>query len=255
MSELKTDASSLGRDGKTGVLGHRARVRWRSPSMLGGALLASLLATGGLHAAEPSAADPREEAARLNSLGIDLYKKQQYSAAVEQLGAAYRLDPDPSILCNLARAQYKLQPGVAAVAHLEKCLASDTTLSENSRTTLEGYLKDARQRTASDGPEPAPAPLAIPAATVTPAAAAPGRPLWRLALGGGLAAAGAGLIIGGGVAWSVHGQCATPDPPCERIYKTEPGGAAAVTLGTAAVIGGVVLLALPPARPRLTAGK
>ena len=72
MSELKTDASSLGRDGKTGVLGHRARVRWRSPSMLGGALLASLLATGGLHAAEPSAADPREEAARLNSLGIDL---------------------------------------------------------------------------------------------------------------------------------------------------------------------------------------
>ena len=96
MSELKTDAP-----------GRHARTRRRSPGMLGDALLASLLvslpATGGLRAAEPSAQDPREEAARLNSLGIDLYKKQQYGAAVDQLGAAYRLDPDPSILCNLAR--------------------------------------------------------------------------------------------------------------------------------------------------------
>jgi hypothetical protein len=213
------------------------------------------LAAGSLHASEPTLPDPREEAARLNSRGIELYKKQQYGLAVEQLSAAYRLDPDPSIVCNLARAQYKLQPGAAAIAHLEKCLATDTTLSETSRATLDGYLKDARQRAASEEPEPAPAPLLVSAPSLPPANATGKRPLWRLALGGGLVAAGGGLILGGASAWSLHGQCATPDPPCERIYKTEPGGAAAVTLGSVALIGGVVLLALPPSRPRPVASK
>lgn len=222
------------------------------------------LATPGmLHATEPStvpssvAPETREEAARLNSRGIELYKKQQFGLAVEQLRAAYRLDPDPSIVCNLARAQYKLQPGAAAAASLEKCLATDTTLSDSSRQTLESYLRDARERAASEESEPAPAPLLAPA-VAAPAASTPaavGRPLWRLALGGGLVAAGAGMLIGGSAAWAVNGQCATPDPPCERIYKTEPGGAASVILGTAALASGVVLLALPAARPRGSAAK
>lgn len=201
-------------------------------------------------AADAAAPETREEAARLNSRGIELYKKQQYAPAVEQLTAAYRLDPDPSILCNLARAQYKLQPGAVAADQLEKCLASDGTLSETSRQTLEGFLKDARQRAASDAAEPAPAPLLPSPTPDVPTQPAPSRPLWRLALGGGLSVAGAGLIIGGAAAWSLHGQCATPDPPCDFIYKTQPGGAAAVAIGSAALVGGIVLLAWPPARPR-----
>ena len=210
------------------------------------------------HAAEPAsvpappanAQEIRDEVARLNSQGIELYKNKQYAQAVDKLAAAYRLDPDPSIVCNLARAQYKLAPGQQAAEYLERCLATDNTLTETSRQTLEGYLKDARARTVEIEPPPAPL-LEVP--TLPPPV--PHRPLWRLALGGSLTVLGAGLVVGGAYAWSIDGQCATPDPPCERIYKTEPGGAAAVTLGTAAVIGGVVLLAWPPARPRLTAGK
>jgi hypothetical protein len=64
-----------------------------------------------------------------------------------------------------------------------------------------------------------------------------------------LAAAGVGLVIGGAYAWSIDGQCATPDPPCERIYKTTAGGVSAVALGSAAIVGGVILLALPAKRP------
>lgn len=254
MNESKTDAPSARGDGKTQGPGRFASVCLHPFAAAHCVLLAALFSSGGLHAAEPSAPDLREEAARLNSRGIELYKKQQYGPAVEQLSAAYRLDPDPSIVCNLARAQYKLLPGSAAVTYLEKCLATDATLSEASRQTLEGYLKDARQRAASDEPEPAPAPLVVsPVPEPSPPQAS--RPLWRWALGGGLVTAGAGLLVGGSVAWSMHGQCASPDPPCERIYKTEPGGAAAVVLGSAALIGGVVLLALPAARPRPAAGK
>lgn len=190
--------------------------------------------------------DIREEVARLNSQGIELYKGKQYAPAVDKLAAAYRLDPDPSILCNLARAQYKLAPGGQAVEYLEKCLATDTTLSETSRQTLEGYLKDARAHTVEI--EPPPAPLLLVTPPVLPSAR-PARPLWRLVVGGGLAAAGAGLLVGGAYAWSIDGLCATPDPPCERIYKTTAGGISAVALGSAALIGGIVLLALPARRP------
>lgn len=279
MSESKTDSADSNRwdprseneskRAAVGALQATARRVHRFAAMHALAMAAGLLSLATpavLCAAEPSAVaasvapvapETREEAARLNSRGIELYKKQQYGLAVEQLSAAYRLDPDPSIVCNLARAQYKLQPGAAAAASLEKCLATDTTLSDSSRQTLESYLRDARERAASEESEPAPAPLLAPA-VAAPAASAPaavGRPLWRLALGGGLVAAGAGMLIGGSAAWAVNGQCATPDPPCERIYKTEPGGAASVILGTAALASGVVLLALPAARPRGSAVK
>lgn len=192
----------------------------------------------------PAAQEIRDEVARLNGQGIEFYKNKQYAPAVDKLAAAYRLDPDPSILCNLARAQYKLAPGQQAAEYLEKCLATDTTLSEASRQTLEGYLKDARARTVEI--EPPPAPLLLVPSVPPPAST---RPLWRLALGGGLAAAGVGLVIGGAYAWSIDGQCATPDPPCERIYKTTAGGVSAVALGSAAIVGGVILLALPAKRP------
>ena len=88
----------------------------------------------------PRLRDPRRGRAS-NSQGIELYKNKQYGQAVDKLAAAYRLDPDPSIVCNLARAQYKLAPGQQAAEYLERCLATDNTLTETSRQTLEGYLE------------------------------------------------------------------------------------------------------------------
>lgn len=212
--------------------------------MLLGSLSAGAAEPASAPTMPPAAQEIRDEVARLNGQGIEFYKNKQYAPAVDKLAAAYRLDPDPSILCNLARAQYKLAPGQQAAEYLERCLATDTTLSEASRQTLEGYLKDARARTVEI--EPPPAPLLLVPSVPPPAST---RPLWRLALGGGLAAAGVGLVIGGAYAWSIDGQCATPDPPCERIYKTTAGGVSAVALGSAAIVGGVILLALPAKRP------
>lgn len=190
----------------------------------------------------PTAEEVRADAARFNSRGIELYKSQQYGAAVEQLASAYRLDPDPSILCNLARAQYKLQPGAAAAEHLERCLQLDTTLSATSRQTLEGYLKESRERVAGEGPEPAPAPLSGGGVVVAKRSS---RPLWRLALGGGLTAAGLGLVIGGAYALSLNDQCVDPASDCMLIYKTTAGGATALSLGSLAMVGGVILMAWP----------
>ena len=254
MSESKNKAQPATAYRRLQRVGQTGPTRWTARALTFGLGSLAVFCASPVGAADVVVPETREEAARLNSRGIELYKKQQYAPAVEQLSAAYRLDPDPSILCNLARAQYKLQPGAVAADQLEKCLASDGTLSDTSRQTLEGYLKDARQRAVSEAAEPAPAPLLQSPAPESPTQPPPSRPLWRLAVGGGLSALGAGLIIAGGAAWSLHGQCATPDPPCEFIYKTEPGGAAAVAIGSAALVGGIVLLAWPPPRPR-TASK
>lgn len=249
MNESKTETQRLAHRSRHSPAVHR---RGRLATWSGRLLLCTpLWAPLGAHAAEPaplpappaSAQEIRDEVARLNSQGIELYKNKQYGQAVDKLAAAYRLDPDPSIVCNLARAQYKLAPGQQAAEYLERCLATDNTLTETSRQTLEGYLKDARARIVEIEPPPAPL-LEVP--TLPPAA--PQRPLWRLALGGSLTVLGAGLVVGGAYAWSIDGQCATPDPPCERIYKTTASGVSAVAIGSAAIVGGVILLALPARR-------
>lgn len=245
MNESKTEAQRLAHRSS-----HLRAAPRRVRLAIGSGLLLLCAPLAG-HAAEPAplpappanAQEIRDEVARLNSQGIELYKNKQYAQAVDKLAAAYRLDPDPSIVCNLARAQYKLAPGQQAAEYLERCLATDNTLTETSRQTLEGYLKDARARIVEIEPPPAPL-LEVP--TLPPAA--PHRPLWRLGLGGSLTVLGAGLVVGGAYAWSIDGQCATPDPPCERIYKTTASGVSAVAIGSAAIVGGVILLALPARR-------
>lgn len=79
---------------------------------------------------------------------------------------------------------------------------------------------------------------------------APSRPLWRL-LGGGIAIGAGAVLVGFGIsALAVNGNCTdqpfTHNSACADIYSTAATGGALVGVGGALLVGGAVLIALPP---------
>ena len=197
------------------------------------------------------ATQPAQAAEAHNERGIDLFKSKQFTAALSAFESAYQLDPSPTFLCNIGRAQARLNRYGLAVSTLQACLQADASLTPKTRQTISGELAEAQRslelERLADGPEPAPAPLlSLPEPAVVYEQQP--RPTWRLALGGGLVGVGVGLLGIGGYALSLHGQCTEPTSPCQTVYQTLPGGALAVVAGSAAVVSGVVLLVLPGPR-------
>lgn len=94
------------------------------------------------------------------------------------------------------------------------------------------------------GPEPAPVkPLPLP---VLPPLK---RPVWRLATGAALIGAGIILLGVGGAAVHNSDQCV--DHFCTAIYGNFiPAGGSLLAVGTVLPLAGVVLLALPPSKPK-----
>ena len=81
----------------------------------------------------------------------------------------------------------------------------------------------------------------------------PRRPLWRLATGGALLGGGIVFLGIGSRAANLVGQCANYDlfGVCTDAYDTAaPAGGLLIT-GALAVVAGVVLLALPPSKPKV----
>lgn len=92
-------------------------------------------------------------------------------------------------------------------------------------------------------PEPPPPPKVV----VRPA----GRPLWRLLSGGVAIGAGAVLVGFGGSALAINGHCldsplSAPTPTCPTVFSTTGTGGALIGIGGALMIGGAVMIALPP---------
>lgn len=95
--------------------------------------------------------------------------------------------------------------------------------------------------------------LAQPGTAALPTTSAlPRRPLWRLATGGALLGSGIIFLGVGGRAANLVGQCASYNPfgLCTEAYDTAPPAIGLLTTGSLAVIAGVVLLVLPPSRPK-----
>lgn len=79
----------------------------------------------------------------------------------------------------------------------------------------------------------------------------PGRPLWRLISGGVAIGAGAVLVGFGSSALAINGHCLdAPLSPatstCPTVFKTTGTGGALLGIGGALMVGGAVLIALPP---------
>lgn len=120
----------------------------------------------------------------------------------------------------------------------------------------EGFEEHAQPIEASDGQtrQLAVSLVALPPPPVVvaakPVAPPPTRPLWRL-LGGGIALGAGAVLVGFGIsALAVNGNCVdqpfTRNATCTDIYATRSTGGALVGVGGAIMIGGAVLIALPP---------
>lgn len=127
-----------------------------------------------------------------------------------------------------------------------------------------GYLEDHRQVTLIDGqtsrltialqPEPEPAPAAL-QRVAEPTGPPPGkRSTLRLVFGAASLAGGA-LLSGYGISGlALNGRCEdlsiVDTTQCPQIYKTGTAGGVLLGLGIALTGTGVLLLALPPAKPK-----
>ena len=98
-------------------------------------------------------------------------------------------------------------------------------------------------------------PLPLPAVAVaSPVPSRGPRPAWRIGLGIGALAVGAGLAVLGGSALSVSGRCIEAEMPpvlaCSRLYDTTAIGGVLVGTGAALAVTGGLLLAWPGPRTR-----
>lgn len=98
-------------------------------------------------------------------------------------------------------------------------------------------------------PGPAPAPLLVDKPLSLPP---PRRPIWRLATGAGLLGVGLTFLGIGGRAANIVEQCASYDRfgICTEVYDTAGTAAGLLVTGSLMTVAGIVLLALPPSRPK-----
>lgn len=171
---------------------------------------------------------------------------------------AYEVRADPGLLFNIARVLHKLDRPQEAAAYYKQFIDSPLEDAEQKRRAAQ-YMEQLQSKPASDlsklplSPSMTnPPSLAVQAQreprSSTEASGAR-RPRWRLVTGG--STLGAGLLLTGfGVsALAAQGNCvdvpSAPAETCDRIYTTTSVGGALLGTGTAAVIGGIVLMAWP----------
>lgn len=81
----------------------------------------------------------------------------------------------------------------------------------------------------------------------------PGRPLWRLLVGGVAVGSGAVLLGFGASALAIDGRCVGSFASlvnCPTVYNTDGAGGALLGLAVALIAGGSVAIALPPPHPK-----
>lgn len=81
--------------------------------------------------------------------GQDYYSQGRYEKAIEEFEEAYRLDPRPLLLYNIAQAHEKMGHLVKAVDHLKRYLEADPDTDE--RTTLLNKVANLEARIAKTG--------------------------------------------------------------------------------------------------------
>ena len=99
-------------------LGHPVRACRASLRLVAPTILGALLA-------QPAWADPRDEARRHFSTGLELVRQGAYEEGVEQFMKAYAIMPHPSVLYNVARAYADAAIYGSAIEYFERYLASD----------------------------------------------------------------------------------------------------------------------------------
>ena len=119
-------------------------------------------------------------------LALALYQAQKFEESIPEFKAAYKLNPKPALLFNLAQAYRKAGHPREAVEHYDLYLSATPQLDGETRHKVDGYLAEARNTLASlelemkrrlaedkaareHDPEPTPPPVPPPSATPPPA--------------------------------------------------------------------------------------
>lgn len=131
---------------------HRRIRTARALTRLGGPAVAALVAASAVHpvaalaqSADAAAESPAKAAYRA---GVDHFKQHRYADAIREFNKAYRLDPNPVLVFNMARAFEELQQYESAIEYYRKYLemspkAPDRATVEDSIRTLEILQKQA----------------------------------------------------------------------------------------------------------------
>jgi len=174
--------------------------------------------------------DPLAEEFRVHyQRSVELYRAQDYPAAITAMQRAYKLKPVTRLLYNLGQAHRKLQQPREAITYFELYLKTETKVPEKAEAEVRGHLQQLRILLA----EQEKARVVVLRHSTPP-------PRWLRPTGFTLLGVGVASLGIGAALWALNGQCVdTPAPPienCDRVYTTLPLGASLVGVG-----GGLVL--------------
>ena len=209
-------------------------------------------------AASASAAPKGAVAKAAFDKGVAAYTSGDFTAASDQLGKSYDLEPDVETLFAWAQTERKLEHCEKASALYAKLLVAD--LPAANKSVVREKFDECQKNIAAQAPKPEPIvttppivttrPTETPTPTPTPAPLPPppseeGRAWWKDPVGVGLV--GVGLVgVGVGTVFLVQGRAADKDKATAMTYgefqRLEDRAASRGKLGTGVVIGGGVLV-------------
>lgn len=180
---------------------------------------------------------------QLNKEGTELYQQGNYEACIEKFQTAFSINPDSLLLYNLGQAHRKLKQEREALNYYQFYLRTAGDITPDLRSKVEGYVRELRQ-SIDDKEQRSRQPTVVVRTTERRP-----RPLWRVIVGPVLAAGGAATLGIGAWALSGDGSCVdTPSDPmlhCSKVYDTGGLGWGLIGGGSALLLGGVLLAALP----------
>jgi hypothetical protein len=168
----------------------------------------------------------------------------RYAAAIEDLLVAYKIQPAPRLLFNVAQSYRKLGDAPRAKQYFEQYLATETEISAEKKAQVERYIAELTAQ---------PALLASRQLLPKAATPVPYRVLrWQKVLGGLLIVSGVGLLAPGISFLAIDGRCTAepvfPAVECDRIYSLLLPGAALTAVGGSLTIAGTLTLVIPYAK-------
>ena len=183
---------------------------------------------------------------QLNKEGTELYQQGNYEACIEKFQTAFSINPDSLLLYNLGQAHRKLKQEREALNYYQFYLRTAGDVAPEMRSKAEGYVRELRQ-SINDKEQRSRQPTVLVRTTERRP-----RPLWRVIVGPVLAAGGAATLGIGAWGLSGNGSCVdTPSDPmlhCSKVYDTQGLGVGLIGAGSALVLGGALLAALPGAQ-------
>lgn len=109
-----------------------------------------------LLAAAPAAAVPRNTVKAHIDKATKAHKEGKFEVALDELKAAYALDPKPDLLFAIAQVYVKLDKCADAIAHYEKFLAA--TKDAQAKQVVAQAIDACKAKLAAAEPKPEPAP-------------------------------------------------------------------------------------------------